>query len=106
MIHLVDLMLKVKAQAYLFEAANARHEHEYAVWDGVKLPPGKILVPGVVTHSTDEGQQPIDLPKLAALGEMVWPGGGGEEILRLVERVEAGRPINLGETGGPARERQ
>ena len=54
----VDLMLRVKAQAYLVEGANARHEHEYAVWDTVKLPPGKILMPGVVTHSTDVVEHP------------------------------------------------
>ena len=54
----VDLMLKVKAQAYLIEGANARHEHEYAVWDSVRLPEGKILVPGVVTHSTDVVEHP------------------------------------------------
>ena len=54
----VDLMLKVKAQAYLIEGANARHEHEYAVWDSVKLPAGKILIPGVVTHSTDVVEHP------------------------------------------------
>jgi 5-methyltetrahydropteroyltriglutamate--homocysteine methyltransferase len=56
--HVVDLMLAVKAQAYLIEGANARHEHEYAVWDNVKLPPGKILIPGVVTHSTDVVEHP------------------------------------------------
>ncbi|HEY7991969.1 MAG TPA: cobalamin-independent methionine synthase II family protein [Stellaceae bacterium] len=56
--HLVDIMLKVKAQAYLFEAANARHEHEYAVWETVKLPAGKIVIPGVVTHSTDVVEHP------------------------------------------------
>jgi 5-methyltetrahydropteroyltriglutamate--homocysteine methyltransferase len=56
--HMVDIMLRVKAQAYLFEAANARHEHEYALWDSVKLPAGKILVPGVVTHSTDVVEHP------------------------------------------------
>jgi len=55
---IVDLMLKVKAQAYLIEAANARHEHEVVVWDNVKLPPGKILIPGVVTHSTDVVEHP------------------------------------------------
>ncbi len=55
---IVDLMLKVKAQAYLIEAANARHEHEVAVWDTVKLPAGKILIPGVVTHSTDVVEHP------------------------------------------------
>ena len=55
---IVDLLLRVKAKAYLIEAANARHEHEYAVWDEVKLPAGKILVPGVVTHSTDVVEHP------------------------------------------------
>jgi 5-methyltetrahydropteroyltriglutamate--homocysteine methyltransferase len=56
--HIVDLMLTVKAQAYLIEAANTRHEHEVAVWEKVKLPPGKILIPGVVTHSTDVVEHP------------------------------------------------
>jgi 5-methyltetrahydropteroyltriglutamate--homocysteine methyltransferase len=54
----VDLMLRVKAEAYLIEGANVRHEHEYAVWDRVTLPPGKILIPGVVTHSTDVVEHP------------------------------------------------
>jgi 5-methyltetrahydropteroyltriglutamate--homocysteine methyltransferase len=49
---MVDVMLAVKARTYLFEAANVRHEHEYALWERVKLPAGKILAPGVVTHST------------------------------------------------------
>jgi len=56
--HIVHLLLKVRAQAYLIEGANARHEHEYTVWDEVKLPEGKILVPGVVTHSTDVVEHP------------------------------------------------
>jgi 5-methyltetrahydropteroyltriglutamate--homocysteine methyltransferase len=56
--HIVDIMLKVRAGAYLFEAANARHEHEYAIWENVKLPAGKIIVPGVVTHSTDIVEHP------------------------------------------------
>jgi 5-methyltetrahydropteroyltriglutamate--homocysteine methyltransferase len=56
--HMVDLMLKVKAHAYLFEAANARHEHEYAVWESVKLPAGKTIIPGVITHSTDVVEHP------------------------------------------------
>jgi 5-methyltetrahydropteroyltriglutamate--homocysteine methyltransferase len=55
---IVDLLLKVKAQGFLIEGANARHEHEVAVWDRVKLPPGKILIPGVVTHSTDVVEHP------------------------------------------------
>ena len=55
---IVDLVLKVKAQAFLIEGANARHEHEVAVWDKVKLQDGKILIPGVVTHSTDVVEHP------------------------------------------------
>jgi len=55
---IVDIVLKVKAQAYLIEGANARHEHEVAVWEKVKLPAGKILIPGVVTHSTDVVEHP------------------------------------------------
>jgi len=51
-------VLKVKAQAFLIEGANARHEHEVAVRDKVKLPAGKILIPGVVTHSTDVVEHP------------------------------------------------
>jgi 5-methyltetrahydropteroyltriglutamate--homocysteine methyltransferase len=52
MADIVDLMLMVKAQTYLFEAANVRHEHEVAVWETVKLPDGKILAPGCVSHAT------------------------------------------------------
>jgi 5-methyltetrahydropteroyltriglutamate--homocysteine methyltransferase len=58
MIHIVDLMLKVKAEAFVIEAANARHEHEYVVWDQVKLPKGKILIPGVISHATDGIEHP------------------------------------------------
>jgi 5-methyltetrahydropteroyltriglutamate--homocysteine methyltransferase len=49
---IIDVMLAVKAQAYLFEAGNVRHEHEYRVWETVPLPAGKILAPGVVSHAT------------------------------------------------------
>lgn len=49
----------------------------------------------MVKHSMDEGRHPIDPRKLEDLGELVWPGGGGPEILRLVEQVRVGKPINL-----------
>jgi 5-methyltetrahydropteroyltriglutamate--homocysteine methyltransferase len=55
---IVDLILKVRAGAYSIEAANVRHEHEYYVWDKVKLPPGKMLIPGVVTHHTTTVEHP------------------------------------------------
>jgi 5-methyltetrahydropteroyltriglutamate--homocysteine methyltransferase len=49
---IVDIILKIRAGAYSFEAANPRHEHEWKVWKNVKLPDGKILIPGVISHST------------------------------------------------------
>ena len=55
---IVDLVLKVKAGAYLIESANPRHEHEWRVWQDVKLPPGKVLVPGVVSHGTNVVEHP------------------------------------------------
>jgi 5-methyltetrahydropteroyltriglutamate--homocysteine methyltransferase len=56
--HIVDLLLKVNAQAYSFEASNVRHAHEWRIWEDVKLPEGKILVPGVVGHMTDLVEHP------------------------------------------------
>jgi 5-methyltetrahydropteroyltriglutamate--homocysteine methyltransferase len=47
-----DIILKVQAGAYSLEAANPRHEHEWRVWRDVKLPEGKILIPGVITQSS------------------------------------------------------
>jgi 5-methyltetrahydropteroyltriglutamate--homocysteine methyltransferase len=55
---IVELVLAVNAGAYLIEAANVRHEHEWRVWEKVKLPAGKILVPGVVTHHTTTVEHP------------------------------------------------
>jgi 5-methyltetrahydropteroyltriglutamate--homocysteine methyltransferase len=51
-------MLRVNAGAYSFEAANARHEHEYHLWETVKLPAGKVLIPGVITHSSNIVEHP------------------------------------------------
>jgi 5-methyltetrahydropteroyltriglutamate--homocysteine methyltransferase len=48
--YFVDLMLRIRASAYLIEAANPRHEHEWKLWQDVELPDDKILVPGVVSH--------------------------------------------------------
>jgi 5-methyltetrahydropteroyltriglutamate--homocysteine methyltransferase len=54
----VDLLIKVKAQAYSIEAGNVRHEHEWKVWKDTKLPEGKLLIPGVVSHSTNVLEHP------------------------------------------------
>ncbi len=59
---ILDLILKVDAQAYSIEASNPRHEHEWRVWEDVKLPEGKILIPGVVGHFSDF----IEHPQLVA----------------------------------------
>jgi 5-methyltetrahydropteroyltriglutamate--homocysteine methyltransferase len=74
----VDVMLAVKARYYSFEAANVRHEHEYHLWDYVPLPAGKVIMPGVVTHSTDL----VEHPQLVS-----------ERIRRFVERVGADNVI-------------
>jgi 5-methyltetrahydropteroyltriglutamate--homocysteine methyltransferase len=56
--HYADLMLKVRAQAYSIEAANPRHEHEWRIWNDIKLPDDKILVPGVVSHCVYQVEHP------------------------------------------------
>jgi 5-methyltetrahydropteroyltriglutamate--homocysteine methyltransferase len=50
--HLIDIVLKIRANYYSFEAANPRHEHEWKLWEDVKLPPGKAIIPGVISHCT------------------------------------------------------
>jgi 5-methyltetrahydropteroyltriglutamate--homocysteine methyltransferase len=50
--HLLDIILKIRAGAFSFEASNPRHEHEWSVWKSAKLPDGAILIPGVITHSS------------------------------------------------------
>jgi 5-methyltetrahydropteroyltriglutamate--homocysteine methyltransferase len=53
-----DLLIKVKAQGYSVEAGNVRHEHEWKVWKNIKLPDGKVLIPGVVSHATNVLEHP------------------------------------------------
>ena len=55
---IVEVMLAIDAQAYSFEAGNVRHEHEWRVWQHVKLPEGKLLIPGVVSHATNVVEHP------------------------------------------------
>lgn len=66
------IISRVNAGAYLFEAANVRHEHEYHLWEDVALPEGKIIIPGVVGHATNV----LEHPELVA-----------ERITRFAERV-------------------
>lgn len=56
--HLVNTMLSINAGGYSFEAANARHEHEWTVWQDTKLPEGKVIIPGIVSHATNVVEHP------------------------------------------------
>ena len=55
---IVDIVLRVQAGAYCVEAANPRHEHEWQVWEETKLPEGKLLIPGVIAHTTNIVEHP------------------------------------------------
>lgn len=55
----------------------------------------------MVRHSTDPGRQPIDLDQVRSLGEKVWPGGGGAEILRLIEEVKSGKVLDINSLVSP-----
>jgi 5-methyltetrahydropteroyltriglutamate--homocysteine methyltransferase len=55
---IIDIVLKINAGAYAIEAANPRHEHEFRVWEEVKLPDDKLLIPGVVAHTTNTVEHP------------------------------------------------
>jgi 5-methyltetrahydropteroyltriglutamate--homocysteine methyltransferase len=71
---IVDLMLKVRAGTYLIEGANPRHEHEWRVWESVKLPSGKILAPGVISHATNVVEHPeLVAERLVRIGKLIGP---------------------------------
>jgi 5-methyltetrahydropteroyltriglutamate--homocysteine methyltransferase len=55
---LIGYILKINAGSYSFEAANPRHEHEYHLFESVKVPEGKVLCPGVITHASNIVEHP------------------------------------------------
>lgn len=69
---IADLVLRVNVGGYSLEMANPRHEHEWRVWESVKLPEGKYLLPGLVSHATNI----VEHPELVA-----------ERIVRLAKLV-------------------
>jgi 5-methyltetrahydropteroyltriglutamate--homocysteine methyltransferase len=81
---IVDVVLAVKCQAYSFEAGNVRHEHEWNVWEDVKLPDDKIILPGVVSHATNV----VEHPELVA-----------QRILRFTDAVGRERVIACTDCG-------
>jgi 5-methyltetrahydropteroyltriglutamate--homocysteine methyltransferase len=75
---IADLLLQVKVGAYSVEQANPRHEHEWVVWQSVKLPPGKKLIPGVISHATNIVEHPeLVAQRLVRLAKIV----GRENVL-------------------------
>ena len=83
---IVDVMLAIDVGAYSFEAGNVRHEHEWKVWQDVKLPDDRLMLPGIVSHATNV----VEHPELVA-----------ERILRFAnvvgrERVIASTDCGLG----------
>jgi 5-methyltetrahydropteroyltriglutamate--homocysteine methyltransferase len=75
---IIDLVLQVNAGSYLIEMANPRHEHEWRIWEDVKLPDGKALIPGVITHQTNVVEHPeLVAERLERLARLV----GRENVL-------------------------
>jgi 5-methyltetrahydropteroyltriglutamate--homocysteine methyltransferase len=75
---IVDLVLKVNVGGYSLEMANPRHEHEWRVWETVKLPPGKTLLPGVISHATNIVEHPeLVAERLVRLARLV----GAENVI-------------------------
>jgi 5-methyltetrahydropteroyltriglutamate--homocysteine methyltransferase len=87
--YFIDLLLQIRAGAYLFEAANPRHEHEWELWREVKLPDDKILIPGVVSHCLHL----VEHPQLVAQRLERFAGVVGGE------RVIAGTDCGFGTSG-------
>src|SRR4029077_2749029 len=61
---IVDVMLRVNAGAYSFEAGNVRHEHEWRLWQEVKIPDGKVLLPGIVRLPPNRAERPAPLSRV------------------------------------------
>jgi 5-methyltetrahydropteroyltriglutamate--homocysteine methyltransferase len=84
----VDLLLKVRAQGYSVEAGNVRHEHEWKVWTGTKLPDGKVLIPGVVSHATNILEHPeLVADRIVRLAQVV----GRENVIASTDCGLGGR---------------
>jgi len=88
--NILDLILKVNVGAYSFEASNPRHDHEWQVWKDIKLPDGKILIPGVIGHYTDM----IEHPRLVAERLVKYANVVGKE--NVIAGVDCGLGTRVG----------
>jgi 5-methyltetrahydropteroyltriglutamate--homocysteine methyltransferase len=69
---IVDLIFGMKVGAFVIEGANPRHEHEWRVWESAKLPEGKVLIPGVISHATNVVEHPeLVAERIVRLGRLV-----------------------------------
>ena len=91
----IDLLFKVRAGAYSFEAANPRHEHEWRVPERVKLPEGKILIPDVITHSSPI----VEHPEVVAERIERWARSTGRE--NIIAGNDCGFASNAGNSEIP-----
>ena len=88
--HLADLIVTIRAGFYSFEMANPRHEHEWSVWEHVRLPQDKVLIPGCITHASVI----VEHPELVAQRLLRYAGLVGRE------RVIAGTDCGFGTFAG------
>jgi 5-methyltetrahydropteroyltriglutamate--homocysteine methyltransferase len=88
--NILDLILQVNVGAYSFEASNPRHDHEWRVWEDIKLPEGKILIPGVIGHFTDW----VEHPQLVAERIEKYAGVVGRE--NVIAGVDCGLGTRVG----------
>ncbi|MDQ0754395.1 cobalamin-independent methionine synthase II family protein [Arthrobacter sp. B3I4] len=85
---IIDSVLQVNAGAYSFEAANVRHEHEWRVWEDTKLPEGKSIIPGVVSHATNVVEHPdLVADRIVRFAELV----GRENVIASTDCGLGGR---------------
>jgi hypothetical protein len=94
------VLIEKEGLEYRIPALEAALANKYGAMNNLLRDPGKRTIDAadfyfMVRHSLDAGREPIDLEQLSALGEMVWPGGGGAEILGLVEQAKAGQVPTL-----------
>jgi 5-methyltetrahydropteroyltriglutamate--homocysteine methyltransferase len=93
---IVGFIVQVRAGAYAIEAANPRHEHEWRVWQGGRLPAGKVLIPGVITHHTITVEHPrliadriVRYAKLVGPENVIAGADCGFAQIDVIERVPA-----------------
>ena len=107
---IMDLILRVRAGAYVLEMANPRHEHEWQVWQDVKLPKGSVLIPGVISHATNVVEHPeLVKERIVRLAKLV----GRENVIAGTDCGFAQQPFyqrvhpthSVGEAAGAGRGR-